>query len=40
MEFGVLFVGYGIWCVVFHGMPTPISKVGGGSLLLGFSLLV
>ncbi len=30
----LLFVGYEIWCVVFHGMKTPRSKVGGGSLFL------
>ncbi len=23
----LLFVGYGIWCVVLHGMPTPRSKL-------------
>jgi hypothetical protein len=31
----LLFASYGTWCVVFHGMLTPISIVGGGALLLG-----
>jgi hypothetical protein len=32
----LLFVGYEIWCVVLHGMLTPISKAGGGTLLPRF----
>jgi hypothetical protein len=36
----LLFVGYGVWCVVLHGMPTPKLEVGGEVLLLGFSLVV
>jgi len=36
----LLFAGYGIWCVVLHGMPMPKLKIGGGVLLLGFSLVV
>ncbi len=36
----LLFASYGIWCVALCGMSTPKSKVGGGMLLLGFSLLV
>jgi hypothetical protein len=35
----LLFAGYGIWCVILHGMPMPKSKVGGGALL-GFFLVV
>jgi hypothetical protein len=29
----LLFAGYGIWCVVFHGISMPILEVGGGVLL-------
>jgi hypothetical protein len=36
----LLFVGYGIWCVVFHGMSALKLKVGGGALLPKFSLVV
>jgi hypothetical protein len=36
----LLFVGYGIWCVVLHGMLAPRLEVGGGTLLPRFSLLV
>jgi len=28
----LLFAGYKIWCVVFHRMSTPRSKVGGETL--------
>jgi hypothetical protein len=38
--FILLFIGYGIWCVVLLAMPTPISKVGRGELLFRFSFLV
>ncbi len=34
----LLFVGYGIWGVVFHGMLVPKLDIGGGTLLLGFLL--
>jgi phosphotransferase system glucose/maltose/N-acetylglucosamine-specific IIC component len=34
----LLFVGYGIWGVVFHGMSKPKSNVGGGALLFKFLL--
>jgi hypothetical protein len=36
----LLFANYGIWCVNFHGMLAPKSKVGGGMLLLRFALVV
>jgi hypothetical protein len=36
----LLFVSYGILCVVLHGMSTPGSRIGGGALLLGFFLVV
>jgi hypothetical protein len=36
----LLFVGYGIWCVVLHGMLAPKLKVDGGTLFFGFSLVV
>jgi hypothetical protein len=29
----LLFVGYGIWCVVLRGMLVPKLEVGGGALL-------
>jgi len=32
----LLFIGYGILCVVRHGMPIPRSKVSGKALVLGF----
>ncbi len=32
------FVGYEIWGVVHHGMSTPRSNVGGGTLFLRFHL--
>jgi len=34
----LLFTSYGIYGVVFHGMSTPKSNVGGGALLSGFLL--
>ncbi len=34
----LLFVGYGIWSVVFHGMLAPILDAGGGAVFLGFLL--
>jgi hypothetical protein len=34
----LLFTSYGIYGVVFHGMSTPKSDVGGGALLFGFLL--
>jgi hypothetical protein len=34
----LLFAGYGIWCVVLHGMLALGSEVGGGTLLLRFFL--
>jgi hypothetical protein len=36
----LLFASYGIWRVVLHEMQVPKSKVGGGVLLPGFSLVV
>jgi hypothetical protein len=36
----LLFAGYGIWCVVFHGMSTLGLGVGGGTLFPRFSLVV
>jgi hypothetical protein len=36
----LLFASYGIWCVVFHGMLTPKSEVGGGLLFSRFALVV
>jgi hypothetical protein len=36
----LLFASYGIWCVVLHGMSRPGLRIGGGTLLLGFSLVV
>lgn len=32
----LLFVGYGIWCVVLHGMSTPKLEVDGGTLFQDF----
>ncbi len=34
----LLFIGYGIWGVVFHGMLAPKSNASGGALLLEFIL--
>jgi hypothetical protein len=34
----LLFVGYGIWSVVFHGMLAPILDADGGAVFLGFLL--
>jgi hypothetical protein len=34
----LLFIGYGIWGVVLHGVLAPRLDVGGGTLLLGFLL--
>jgi hypothetical protein len=36
----LLFAGYGIWSVVFHGMLAFRLEAGGGVLFLGFFLLV
>jgi len=36
----LLFASYKIWCVVFHRMSTPKSRVGGEMLLPRFYLLV
>jgi hypothetical protein len=34
----LLFIGYGIWGVVLHGMLDPRSNASGGTLLLEFIL--
>jgi hypothetical protein len=34
----LLFVGYGIWCVVLHGMLALRSEVNGGTLFFRFFL--